>query len=116
MLGKKTEKKQEFGKSHVRKNDTVLVTTGKDRGKQGKVLRVNPDKGTAIVERLNFLKKHTKANPQKNVKGGILERESPIRLSNLQVICPACGERTRVGSHSTDGKASRVCRKCEAEL
>lgn len=116
MLGKKTEKKQEFGKSHVRKNDTVMVTTGKDRGKKGKVLRVNPTKGTAVVERLNFYKKHTKANPQKNVKGGILERESPIRLSNLQVICPGCGERTRVGSHLNDGKATRVCKKCDAEI
>jgi len=117
MLGRTRAKKQDFGsKSHIRKNDTVLVTSGKDRGKQGKVLRVNASKGTAIVERVNFTKKHTRANPQKNVKGGILEREAPIRLSNLQLICPSCGERTRVGSHVSADGVARVCKKCTAEV
>src|SRR5881394_73541 len=76
----------------------VIVRTGK----QGRILRVIPSKGTAIVERVNFLKKHTRPNPQKNVKGGILERESPIRLSKLQVVCPSCNAPTRTGSHRTD--------------
>jgi large subunit ribosomal protein L24 len=116
MLGKRTKFKETFGKPHIRKGDTVLVTTGKDRGKQGKVLRVLPTKGTAIVERVNFTRKHTKANPQKNIKGGILERESPIRMTNLQVICPSCGERTRVGQHVSDEGSNRVCKKCHAEL
>src|SRR5213083_2772899 len=100
------EKQQTYAKPHVKKNDTVVVLSGKDRGKQGKVLRVNPSKGTAIVERVNIGKKHTRANPQRNVKGGILERETPIQLAKLQVICPSCGEATRTGKHRTEGGSS----------
>src|SRR5207248_2019313 len=94
-------------KSHVKKGDTVVVLAGKDRGKQGKVLRVNPAKGTAIVERVNLGKKHTRANPQKNIQGGILERETPIKIANLQVVCPSCGEATRTGKHRTEGGSTR---------
>ena len=103
-------------KSHVKKGDTVVVLTGKDRGKQGKVLRVNATKGTAIVERVNFFKKHTKPNPQKNIQGGILERESPIQISKLQVVCPSCNEPARTGSHRTAEGATRYCRKCNTEM
>jgi large subunit ribosomal protein L24 len=102
---------------HLRKGDTVVVLSGKDAGKQGRVLRVNATKGTAIVERVNFTKKHTKPNPGKNVKGGILERESPIKVDKLQVICPSCGEAARLGSHrNEEGEAVRFCRKCKADL
>src|SRR5947207_9673423 len=115
--GAKRQKETPPQKPHVRKGDTVLVLSGKDRGKQAKVLRVNPSRGTAIVERVNFLKKHTRPNPQKNVKGGILERESPIRLSNLQVVCPSCNTATRTGTHrSAEGGAARYCKNCETEL
>jgi large subunit ribosomal protein L24 len=103
-------------KVSIRKNDQVLVTAGKDRGKKGRVLRVDPAKGTALVERVNFVKRHTKANPQKNQKGGILEREASISLSNLMVICPSCAEATRIGKHVTDEGSARVCNKCDAEL
>ena len=103
-------------KSHVRKGDTVVVLSGKDRGKQGKVLRVNPSKGTAIVERVNLGKKHTRANPQKNVKGGILERETPIKISKLQVVCPSCGEPTRTGKHVGEAGSARYCKKCDTEM
>ena len=103
-------------KIHVRKNDQVVVLSGKDRGKKGKVLRVNPSKGTAIVERVNFTKKHTRKNPQKNVQGGILERESPIHVSKLMVVCPSCSEPTRIASQVTDEGSVRTCKKCEAEL
>jgi large subunit ribosomal protein L24 len=104
-------------KTNIKKNDEVVVLSGKDRGKQGKVLRVIPSKGTAIVERVNFTKKHTRKNPQKNVQGGILEREAPIALAKLQVVCPSCGKPTRIGSHrDKDGTRSRVCKNCEAEL
>jgi large subunit ribosomal protein L24 len=103
-------------KPHVKKNDTVVVLSGRDRGKQGKVLRVLASKGTAIVERVNFLKKHTRPNPQKNQKGGIIEREAPIRMSNLQVLCPSCGEASRTGTHRTGEGAKRYCRKCETEM
>lgn len=117
MYGKPgREKEVERIKRRVKKGDTVLVTAGKDRGKRGKVLRVDPNKGTAVVERVNLLKKHTRPNPQKNIQGGILDRESPIRMSNLQVICPSCGEATRTGSHRTAEGAKRFCKKCETEM
>ena len=116
MYGKPGKEKEVTRAGHVRKGDTVLVTSGKDRGKRGKVLRVHPNKGTALVERVNLLKKHTRPNPQKNIQGGILERESPIRLDNLQVICPSCGEPARTGSHRTAEGAKRFCKKCDTEM
>jgi large subunit ribosomal protein L24 len=117
MYGRSVKlKEQTFIKPHVKKNDTVVVLSGKDRGKQGKVLRVNPSKGTAIVERVNLGKKHTRANPQRNVKGGILERETPIKISKLQVICPSCGEATRTGKHHTEAGSARYCKKCKTEM
>jgi large subunit ribosomal protein L24 len=104
-------------KPHVKKGDTVVVLSGKDAGKQGRVLRVLATKGRAIVERVNFTKKHTRPNPGKNVKGGILERESPIAVDKLQVICPSCNEPARLGSHrNEEGVAVRFCRKCKADL
>ena len=117
MYGRTNSKKEQtYLKPHVKKNDTVIVLAGKDRGKQGKVLRVNPSKGTAIVERANFQKKHTRPNPQKNQKGGILERESPIRVDKLQVICPNCNEPSRLGSHRTADGQTRFCKKCNADI
>ena len=118
MYGKATKRKEQpQGKPRIRKGDTVLVIAGDDAGQQGRVLRVLPSKGTAVVERVNFHKKHTRANPQKNVKGGILEREAPVRLSNLQVVCPSCNTATRTGTHRTaEGGASRYCKNCETEL
>jgi large subunit ribosomal protein L24 len=113
----KKKKDLPTGAPHVRKGDNVVVLSGKDRGKQGRVLRVIATKGTAIVERVNFTKKHTKANPGKNVKGGILERESPIKVDKLQIICPSCGEAARFGSHrNEEGNATRYCRKCKADF
>lgn len=117
LYGRSTKPTEERHKPHLRKGDTVLVLTGKDAGKQGRVLRVNAAKGTAIVERVNFTKKHTKANPGKNIKGGILERESPINVAKLQVVCPSCNEPARLGSHRDEnGQAVRFCRKCKADL
>lgn len=103
-------------RSHVKKNDEVLVISGRDRGKRGKVLRVNPLLGTAIVERVNFAKKATRKNPAKNQQGGILEREAPIKLSNLMVVCPGCGEPSRTRRQRTDDSVSRSCVKCDAEI
>jgi len=100
----------------IKKGDTVQILSGKDRGKQGRVLRVLSAKGKAIVERVNFTKKHTKPNPGKNQQGGILEREAPIQMSNLQVVCPSCSEPSRTGSHRTADGAKRFCRKCEADI
>ena len=98
----------------IRKNDNVVVTTGKDRGKRGRVVRVVPDKNRVIVEGVNLIKRHTKANPQRNVKGGLVEREAPLHASNVQLVCPECGKPTRIGRRILgDGRKVRVCRKCE---
>lgn len=114
--GTRKHKEEPQHKPRVRKGDTVMVLAGKDRGRQAKVLRVIPSKGTAVVERINLAKRHTRPNPQKNIQGGILEREAPIRLSNLQVVCPSCNQPTRTGSHRTAEGARRFCKKCDTEL
>ena len=98
----------------IKKNDNVIVTAGSDRGKRGRVLRVLPDKGRLVVEGVNFIKRHTKPNPQKNVKGGIVEREAPLSASNVQIVCPECGLPTRVGHRRLEnGGRVRFCRKCK---
>ena len=74
-------------KLSVRKNDEVQVITGRDRGKRGRVLRVLPDKGRVVVEGVNLIKRHTKANPGKQVKGGIVAREASLNASNVQIVC-----------------------------
>jgi large subunit ribosomal protein L24 len=97
----------------IRKNDNVVVLTGRDRGKRGRVLRVLPNKARVVVEGVNFIKRHTKANPQRNVKGGIIEREASLHASNVQLVCPECGAPTRIGhKRLDDGHRVRVCRKC----
>jgi large subunit ribosomal protein L24 len=98
----------------IRKNDTVVVITGRDRGKRGRVLRVLPDRNRLVVEGLNFVKRHTKPNPSANVQGGIVEREASMHASNVQLVCPECGAPTRVGRRVLgDGRKVRICRKCE---
>ena len=98
----------------IRKNDNVLVVTGKDRGKRGRVLKVLPVKNRVIVEGVNMIKRHTKANPGKNIKGGIVEREASVHASNVQLVCPECGLQTRIGRKTLgDGRKVRICRKCE---
>ena len=98
----------------IRKNDNVLVITGKDRGKRGRVLKVVPDKNRLIVEGVNMIKRHTKPNPGRQIKGGVVEREAPVHASNVQVVCPECGKAMRVGRRILgDGRKVRICRKCE---
>jgi large subunit ribosomal protein L24 len=98
----------------IRKNDNVLVVTGKNRGTRGRVLKVDPEKNRLIVEGVNLIKRHTKPNPQKNIKGGVVEREASIHASNVQLVCPECGKQTRVGRKVLgDGRKVRICRKCE---
>ena len=80
----------------IRKNDNVLVVTGRDRGKRGRVLAMISSKNRLVVEGANIVKRHTKPNPQQNVKGGIVEREASIHVSNVQLICPECGAATPV--------------------
>jgi len=95
----------------VKKNDRVVVLTGKDKGKTGKVLKVDSAKGRVIVEKANLIKRHTR--PSQTNKGGIVERENPIEISNVQVICPKCAEPSRIGKKRLeDGSLVRQCRKC----
>jgi large subunit ribosomal protein L24 len=97
---------------HVAKDDSVIVISGKDRGKMGRVLRVIPDKGRVVVEHVNMIKRHTRPNPQKGVQGGILEREGPIDASKVMVVDPTSGKPTRIGHKVlADGKKVRVARK-----
>ena len=98
----------------IRKNDNVVVISGKDRGKRGRVLRLVPSKNRLIVEGVNFVKKHTRPNPGQNVKGGIVEHEAPLHASNVQLVCPDCGAQTRIGRRVLgDGRKVRICRKCD---
>jgi large subunit ribosomal protein L24 len=101
----------------IRKNDTVVVQTGRDRGKRGRVLRVIPEKNRLIIEGVNLIKRHTRPNPAKQVKGGIVEREGALHASNVQLVCPECSATTRVGHRTLeDGRKVRVCRKCEGVI
>lgn len=96
----------------IKKNDTVQVIAGKERGKSGKVLRVLPEKNAVIIERLNFVKRHLKPGATRG-KGGIVEKEAPIKISNVQLLCAKCNQPTRVGHKILeDERKIRVCRKC----
>jgi large subunit ribosomal protein L24 len=81
----------------IKKGDTVEVISGKDNGKQGRVLRVDRESQRVVIEGVNMIKRHTRPNPQKKVQGGIVEREAPVHMSNVMVISPDSGQRTRVG-------------------
>jgi len=102
---------------NLRKNDTVQVITGRDAGKQGKVLKILREKNRVIVQGVGFTKKHTRPNPQRNIKGGIAEREAPIHASNVMIMCGECGKRTRIGHKlMADGTKARICRRCQGVL
>ncbi|MBN1356446.1 50S ribosomal protein L24 [bacterium] len=99
-------------KFNVRKNDQVVVTAGRELGKKGKVLKVFPKKEQVVVEGLNFIKKAQRPT-QRSQKGGIIEKESPIHVSNVMVVCSRCSQPTRTGrSQLQDGKRVRICKKC----
>jgi large subunit ribosomal protein L24 len=96
----------------IRKNDQVIVRAGKDRGKKGRVLSVVPGKNRVIVEGVNLIKRHTRPNPQRNIKGGIVEREAGIHVSNVMLVDPDTNEPTRVGKKVlSDGTRVRISRK-----
>ena len=99
----------------LKKNDVVKVISGRDKGKQGRVLRVFPDDAKVLVEHVMMAKKHVRPNPQRNVKGGIAEQESRIAISNVQVLCPSCGP-VRIGHEVRGDKKVRVCKKCGTTL
>ena len=101
----------------VRKNDSVIVVAGKDRGKKGRVLKVFPKQNRVVIEGVNFIKRHTRPNPRANIKGGIVEREASVNASNVQIVCPECGAPTRIGRQLLgDGRKVRVCRKCDGAV
>jgi len=97
---------------HIAKDDTVIVLSGKYRGKMGRVLRAYPDAGKLIVEHVNVIKRHTRPNPQKGIQGGIIEKEGPIHASKVMVVDPTSGKPTRVGhKRLADGKKVRIARR-----
>jgi large subunit ribosomal protein L24 len=107
------EQVKEAVRRNIRHGDMVKVMSGRSKGRTGKVLSVNPAKGTITVEHANIIKKHTRPNPSKNVRGGILDKEGPLNISNVMLICPGCGKHTRVGhTNLPDGTKVRVCRRC----
>ncbi len=100
---------------NIKKNDTVVVLSGKDKGKQGKVMSVDPKAGKAIVEKVNVATKHQKPRRQ-GEEGGIISKETPIYASKLMTVCPKCGKPTRVAHKVENGKKTRVCKHCGAEI
>jgi large subunit ribosomal protein L24 len=99
----------------IRRDDTIKVITGRDKGKEGRVLRVFPDVQKVLVEHVMMVKKHVRPNPQRNIKGGIAEQESRIAISNVQLLCGTCGP-VRIGHEVRGDKKVRVCRKCGTTL
>ena len=97
----------------LRKDDTVVVLTGKDKGKKGRIIGVFPEKKKLTVERVNMIKKHMKPN-QQNKQGGIIEMEAPLQVSNVMLVCPKCSAPTRIGNKILeDGRKLRECKKCK---
>jgi large subunit ribosomal protein L24 len=97
---------------HVRKDDIVQVIAGKEKGKTGKVLRVLPKKNRVLVEKVNFIKRHTRPSGKAR-QGGIIQKEAPIHISNVLLVCPKCNRGVRMGKRvSEDGKKALVCKKC----
>ena len=99
----------------IRKGDTVLITSGKDRGRKGKVLKVFPKESRILVEGINLRKKHRKPR-RSGEKGQIIEMPAPISISNVKLICPKCGKATRVGYKIVERKKYRICKKCGQEI
>src|SRR5215470_17102521 len=101
----------------IRKGDQVRVMSGRDAGKSGRVLAVNAKKNTVVVEHVAILKRHTRPNPGKNIKGGIVEKEAGINVSNVMVVCSSCGKHARIGNNILpDGTKVRVCKRCGSTL
>ena len=96
----------------IKKSDKVMVLSGKERGKIGAVLKVDSEKGRVVVEKINMVKRHTRPGG-KTPQGGIVEKEAPIHISNLMLVCNKCAERTRIEKRILeDGSRVRVCKKC----
>jgi large subunit ribosomal protein L24 len=102
----------EFVSFHVRKNDMVQVIGGKEKGKTGKILKILPKKNRVVVEKVNFIKRHSRPTG-KTRQGGIIQKEGPIHVSNVLLLCPKCNRGVRMGKKVLeDGKKALVCKKC----
>lgn len=99
----------------IKKGDNVLVLAGKDKGKTGKVLSVNPTKNSVVVEGVNVVTKHVKPRSAQQT-GGITKENGNIDISNVQLVCPVCGKATRIASGEVEGKKVRICKKCNANM
>ena len=99
-------------KVDIRKNDEVRVMAGRDRGKSGRVLEVEPVRRRVYVEHVGLIKRHTRPNPSKQIRGGILEKEGPIHISNVALVCPDCGPTRIQHRQKAEGGKVRVCVKC----
>jgi len=107
--------------SAIRKNDQVKILQGRDRGKTGRVLIVLPDQNKVVVEGVQMIKRHTRPNPQKNIKGGIVEKEAAIDISSVAIVCKTCNKQARVGISVLDAsvkprRVERTCRRCGNSL
>lgn len=103
--------------SVIKKNDKVKVLSGKEAGRQGKVIKIFTDKGRALVERVNMVKRHTKPGGKVGQQGGIIEKEAPLNLAKLMLVCPKCSKPTRVGIRRLDsGDRVRFCKKCSEQI
>jgi large subunit ribosomal protein L24 len=101
----------------IKKGDTVVVLTGKDRGVRGRVLYVMPTEDRILIENVNFVKRHQRKRRTRVETGGIQQKEAPVHLSNVMVVCPKCNEPTRVATRvGEDGVRSRVCKHCGAAI
>ena len=100
---------------NIRRDDKVVVLSGKDKGKEGKIISADPKAGKVIVEGVNVATKHQKPRKQ-GEEGGIIKVETPIYVSKVQLVCPKCGKGTRVAHKIENGKKTRVCKKCGAEI
>jgi large subunit ribosomal protein L24 len=99
----------------LKKNDLVVVVHGKDKGKQGKVLKLFPETNRVIVERVNFCKHFVKADRSRNVQGGVMEKEAPIAVANVMLYCAECGQGVRARTRRLeDGSKIRLCHRCES--
>ena len=104
-----------MAKMHIKKGDTVVVLSGDDKGVKGEVIAVSPEEGKVIVKDVNIIHKHVKPRKQGET-GGIVKRETPIRSCKVALYCDKCGKGVRVGYKVEDGKKTRICRKCGAEI
>jgi len=101
---------------HVKTGDRVIVTAGKDKGKEGNIIKAMPADNKVVVEGVNMITKATKANPAYGIQGGLIKKEAPLDSSNVMILCPSCGKATRVAHKIVDGKKVRVCKKCGEQL